>query len=351
MFFSRMAKLGTAICLSTAALMAQAAVTPANLQAGTETAKPVETPAAAGSASTGAPATVASPQRAADYVLGPEDQIIVHAFQAPEITNSPIQIGGDGYVNLPLVGRVKASGLAVSALEQELSVRLGNYVRDPQVTVLIADYRSQPVSVVGAVNQPGVVQLRGRKTLVEVIALAGGVRTEAGNSVTITRELSKGRLPLQDAADDPTGRFSIGHVKLHDVMEAHNPKDNIPIEANDVVMIPKAPLLYVVGEVQKPGGYVLADRDSVTVLQAVALAGGLTPLASTKHAKILHQDPVLLSRTELPTDVSKILNGKDRDVPLHGDDILFIPSSAAKSAGSKAWQTTLNLLGVAVWRL
>jgi polysaccharide export outer membrane protein len=291
-----------------------------------------------------------APQRVADYVLGPEDQIVIHAFQVPEIPATPVQIGGDGYINLPLAGRVKASGLTVSALEQELATRFGTYVQDPQVTVLIADYRSQPVSVVGAVTSPGVVQLRGRKNLVEVIALAGGLRADAGNNATITRELSKGRVPLPDAADDPTGKYSVAHLKLHDVMEAKSPTYNIPIEADDLIMIPKAPLLYVVGEVQKPGAYVLGERDSVTVLQAVALAGGLTTLASPKRAKILHQDEVTNSRTELPTNVSKILSGQAPDAALHRDDILFVPNSSAKSAGVKALQTAINMAGVAVWK-
>ena len=203
----------------------------------------------------------------------------------------------------------------------------------------------------GSVNSPGVVQLKGHKNLVEVIALAGGLRTEAGNVATITRELSQGRIPLPDAADDPTGRFSVARVKLHEVMEAQSPKENILIQANDLVMIPKAPLLYIVGEVQKPGGYVLSDRDSVTVLQAVALAGGLTSLAAPKHAKILHQDAAVSSRTELPTNVNRILTGQAPDVALHGDDILFVPSSAAKSAGGKALQTALNMAGIAIWKL
>lgn len=381
LFHAKLLRLLTASCLATAVLLPQQPVSPADLRTGTPAngqqtpivqnpgvQNPVEqnqaapnlampnqampnpmtqNPAALAQARSTAPA---APERVADYVLGPEDQIVVHAFQVPEVPPGPIQVGGDGYIDLPMAGRVKVSGLTVSAVEQELSTRFANYVRDPQVTVLIADYRSQPVSVVGAVSNPGVVQLKGRKNLVEVIALAGGLRADAGNIATITRELPQGHVPLPDATDDSTGRFSIGHVKLHDVMEAQTPKDNILIKSNDVIMIPKAPLLYVVGEVQRPGGYVLSDRDSMTVLQAVALAGGLTPKASPKRARILHQDTTLSARTEVPTNVKKILSGEAPDVVLHRDDVLFVPSSAAKSAGTVAMQTALNMAGIAVWR-
>jgi polysaccharide export outer membrane protein len=290
------------------------------------------------------------PERIANYVLGPEDQIVIHAFQAEELSEKPIQIEGDGYINLPLVGRVKAGGLSVSELEADLSERLKVYVRDPQVSVFVADYRSQPVSVVGDVSTPGLVQLRGRKTLVEVIALAGGLKADAGNTVTITRQLSNGKLPLPSASDSPDGRFSIARVNLHDIMDGRDPMDNLVIEPNDVLMIPKARLLYVVGEVQKPGGYLLNERDSLTVLQAVALAGGLTHMASPKKARILHQDSSTLKHTEVATDVHKILDGQADDIVLHADDILFIPSNLPKSVGGKALETAMNMAGVAVWR-
>jgi polysaccharide biosynthesis/export protein len=293
----------------------------------------------------------ALPERAVDYVLGPEDQIIVHAFQVPEIPNTAIPVGGDGYINLPLAGRVKASGLTVSGLERELATRLGNYVRDPQVTVSVAEYRSQPVSIIGAVSNPGIVQLKGHKNLVEVIALAGGVRPEAGNIVTVTRELSNGRIPLPDASDDPSGSFSIAHVKLVDVMQADNPQNNLVIQRDDVIMIPRAPLVYVVGEVNKPGAYVLNERDSLSLLQAVAVAGGLTVRAAPKKAKILHQEAGSSQRTEVAANVKKILDGHAPDVTLHPDDILFVPNDKAKSITASALQMAMGMASAAVWRL
>jgi polysaccharide export outer membrane protein len=290
------------------------------------------------------------PERVASYVLGPDDQIIIRAFRAEELSDKPIQITGDGYINLPMIGKVKAAGLSVGALEVALAEKLKNYVRNPQVSVFVAEYHSEPVSVVGSVNNPGVIQLRGRKTLVEVIALAGGLKPDAGNSIVMTREIAQGRIPVASATQDAGGHFSIANLNLRSVMEARNPQDNIPVEKNDVITIPKAQLLYVVGEVQRPGGYALNEKDAITVLQAVALAGGLTGKASPKKAKILHQNHDSSNRTELATNVKKILDGTAPDVELHADDILFVPNSLPKSAGATAVQTAINMAGAAVFR-
>ena len=110
------------------------------------------------------------PQPGPGYILGPDDEIVIRAIDAPEISDKPVLIGTNGNITLPLIGRVKAGGLTVEQLETELNTQLRKYVRDPQVSATVAQFRSQPVSVFGAVTKPGVVQLRGRKTLYEVLA-------------------------------------------------------------------------------------------------------------------------------------------------------------------------------------
>jgi polysaccharide biosynthesis/export protein len=297
------------------------------------------------------PQKTATPERIPGYVLGADDQIIIRAFQADEISDKPFGIAGDGYVNLPLVGRVRAAGLRIDQLESELTAKLGTYIQNPQVTVLISDYRSQPISVVGAVNNPGVIQLKGRKNLVEVIALAGGLRPDAGNVVAITRELSNGRIALANATDDPSGRISVARVNLRKVMDAQAPEDNLVIETNDVVTVPRAQMVYVVGEVQKPGGYVLNERDTVSVLQVVSLAGGLTPNAASTKSMILRSDSGKSARVEAPINLRNILGGKAPDVPLHEDEILFVPNSISKSARAKAAQLAMSMAGAAIWRI
>jgi polysaccharide export outer membrane protein len=288
---------------------------------------------------------------APNYVLGPDDQIVIHAFEAEEISDKPIGISGDGFIDLPMIGRVHAAGMTVQQLQTELTNRLGQYVNHPQLTVMVSEFRSQPVSVMGAVNSTGVVQLQGRKTLMEVISLAGGLRQDAGNSVTITREMKNGKLPLANATVDPGGQYTTATVSLREIMNGKKPEDNILIQPNDVLTVPKAQLIYVLGEVGRPGGFVLDDHDTLSSLQCVALAGGLSRTAKGSKAKILRLEPGKSERVEIPANLSKIMRGDAPDMMLHADDILFVPNNAPKSAGLRAAETAINIgTGVAIWR-
>jgi polysaccharide biosynthesis/export protein len=292
-----------------------------------------------------------APERKPDYVLGPEDQIVIRAFQAEEISDKPLQVGGDGYISVPMIGRVKAGGLTVAQLEAELTKKLATYYEHPQVTVLVTDYRSQPVSIIGAVTSPGVIQLRGPKNLLQVISQAGGLRADSGNTVTITREHKPGVDPLPIGTTDPTGRYSVAQVNLRDVMDAKTPQNNVKIESGDVITVARAQMVYVIGEVQRPGGYVLNDRNSLSLLQALSLAGGMKPTASAKKTKVLREEEGKPQRVEVANDVRKILAGNAPDMQLHPDDILFVPNSTAKSAGIRAAETALSVgTGLAIWR-
>src|SRR5438874_3482475 len=134
------------------------------------------------------------------YLLGPGDQIVIRAANAPDISEKPIRIDLGGIINMPTIGRVQAGGLTVEALEAELVKRLKVYLEEPDVAVSVTEYQSQPVSIFGEVMTPGVHQLEGRKTLVEMLSLAGGLKDEAGPSIRITRRLEYGPIPLPGAA-------------------------------------------------------------------------------------------------------------------------------------------------------
>jgi polysaccharide export outer membrane protein len=212
-------------------------------------------------------------------------------------------------------------------LEAEVVRRLKTYLHDPQVTVAVAQFRSQPVSVLGAVNKPGVNQIEAGKTLFEVISLAGGLRPEAGNTIKITRRKEFGDIPLAGAKPDPTGAFSVGQVSVKSIMEAQNPAENIVIRPFDVISVPRAEVVYVIGSVRKPGGFVLGERERLSVLQAIALAEGLDKAAAPKKARVLRSVQGTADRAELVVEVKSILNGNTSDVTLGPNVILFIPSA------------------------
>jgi polysaccharide biosynthesis/export protein len=269
------------------------------------------------------------------YLLGAQDQITVKVIELEEIGEKTFRVDSEGDINVPLIGRVHAAGLTVEQLETQITAALDSVMRRPSVTVTLTEVRSKPVSVLGAVNTPGVLQVQGQKTLVEMISMAGGLRSDAGHSARITRKLEIGRIPLRTAADDATGQFSVAQIKLRTVMGAENPEENIPILPYDVIWVPRADMVYVMGEVAKPGGFALSESDTMSVMQALSLSGGLGRAAAPKNAKILR--PILggAKRAEVALDVKQIIAGAAVDVPLLPEDILFIPSNTGQKAGSR----------------
>lgn len=284
------------------------------------------------------------------YLLGPDDQLDVSVSEFSELTDKRVRVDGDGDIQVPLVGRVHVSGLTAQQTEQELSRLLSTYIRRPQVAVSVEEVRSQPVSILGAVNSPGVHQVQGHKTLVEMLALAGGIRPDAGYSVRITRELEWGCIPLPNARLDPSGRFSVAEVKLKEIMEAKNPEEDVPIFPHDIISVPKAEMVYVIGDVKRSGGFVLGEHQSISVLQALSLAEGLNGTADARHARILRLKGNAGEREETAVDVKDILRGKKSDVALEGDDILFVPGSTGKKATLRGIEAAIQTgTGVLIW--
>jgi polysaccharide export outer membrane protein len=285
------------------------------------------------------------------YLLGPDDEL---ALSAPELDVTPgktFRVDGEGDLQVPMVGRVHVAGLTVQQSEQELDKRLATYIRDPQVAIDVKELRSQPASVLGAVNSPGIHQVQGHKTLLEMISMAGGVRPDAGYSIRITRKMEWGCIPLPSSTPDASGRFSVAQVNLQNIMEAKTPEENIQILPHDVITVPKAEMIFVTGEVKKNGGFVLGEHQSMSVLQAVSLAEGLGPTADKKHAKILRLDPNADQRVEIAVDLKGILEGKSSDVKLQGNDILFVPGNASKKIALRVIEAAIQTgSGVAIYR-
>jgi polysaccharide export outer membrane protein len=276
------------------------------------------------------------------YVLGADDVIVIRSLIVEEISEKPIRISPSGYVNLPMVGRVRAAGFTLEQLEDELVRRLDPFFKNPTLGVSIVEFRSQPVSVIGAVTNPGVLQLQGNKTLVEIIAMAGGLRADAGNTVKITRKKKWGAIPLPGSRVDSSGNFNVAEVNLNAVTEAVTPEQNIAIRPEDIIAVARGELVYVIGEVRKPGGFVLHERESVSVLKALALAEGLERTAAPQNARILRPERGADRRVEVPVDLKRVLSSKSPDVALQPDDILFIPGSTGKRAALRTIEALIS---------
>jgi|SRR5579883_385364 len=294
---------------------------------------------------------LAGSETPSEYLLGPGDQIKIWVRGLEEASEKSVRIGPSGDLDLPVAGQIHAAGLTTEQLRSKLVERFAKELLHPEVSVEIIDFGSQPVSVMGAVNRPGVHQLHGHKTLGEVLSLAEGLRPDAGSRITITREIKNGQIPLPTAALDPTGEFSVAAVNVRQLLAGERPADNIQIYPRDLITVPSAEVVYVVGEVKRPGEVLLKDRDTISALQALAEAEGLGPTPAPQSAKIMRLVPGQAGRTEIPVNLSKVQEGKAEDIAMRPNDILVIPPSGPKKAALRATEAAIQTVtGVIIWR-
>jgi polysaccharide export outer membrane protein len=308
------------------------------------------------SSSTVSPPAVPQMQQSSlplDYTIGPEDVLEISVFDVPELSKLTVRVSNDGTIPLPLLGDVKAAGLTPQQLRDALEKDWGKtYLENPHVMVFVKEFHAQPVSVVGAVEKPGLYQLTGPRTLIEVISLAGGfsrIGVAPGRYLYVSRRSGFGNLApaegMRLVAPDKL------EVNIDRLLYSRDNALNIPIVPQDIITVSKAEIVYVVGAVKKSGGFVLGDKQQLTVLQALALAEGLTSTAAKGDAKIIRSSDDG-KRTEVSVNLANILKGKDVDPELSANDILFVPDSAARSAAKRTIDTAIALAtGVAIWRL
>lgn len=277
-----------------------------------------------------------------NYALGPGDQIVIHAFQVDEISDKPFRIDTDGNINLPVLGTVKAGGLTVDQLEADLLQRLKALVKNPQVSVNVVQFRSEPIFLEGAFKAPGIYALQGRDTLLQMITSSGGLLPNASRRITVTRHLEFGKIPLPDAVVDEDKKVSTADISIASLRDNINPAEDIKLQPFDVISADRAEMIYVSGEVNKAGAFELGERESISVTQLIAMSGGLGKDADPAKARVLR--PVLSTsrRAEIPVDLKRILAGQQSDFPLLPNDVLYIPKS------HKLNMSTVGLIAIPV---
>lgn len=285
------------------------------------------------------------------YLLGPEDELSIRVNDLDEFGSKPLRIDPNGMLDLPIVGPLKAGGRSSEQVKADVVERLRSILKKPEVSLTVTSFHSQPVSVLGAVNQPGVHQLQGPKRLLEMVSAAGGLRPEAGGKLVITRQIEWGSLPLPTAHPDKSGAFSTAELRLENITNGRAPEHNIYLRPHDVISVSRADLVYVIGEVKKAGGFTLASQENISVLQALALAQGLDRTASPKKARILRKDAETAKRVDIPVNVRKILDGEAADVALQAEDILFIPNNLPRSVALRTAEVAIQVgTGLVIWR-
>jgi|SRR5215468_8692464 len=269
-----------------------------------------------------------------DLHLGPGDLIELRVFGAPELSGT-LRISGEGEITVPLVGATKVAGLTAEETQKDLEQRLvsGGFLRDPHVNILVKEFASQGISVLGEVAKPGIYPLLGSPRLFDALSAAGGTTNRAGKMINIVHR------------EHP----SAGNV----ILLSRDPKQalaqNVFLRPGDTVMVSRAGIVYVSGDVKTPGGYVMNNDDTLTVLQALALAQGLNPTASTKNVRIIRRKDGKLE--EIPVELKQIMVAKAPDIALENEDVLFVPNSASKSAARKSLESIVQVAtGLAIYR-
>jgi polysaccharide biosynthesis/export protein len=256
--------------------------------------------------------------------LGPGDLIELTVYNVPELsTKARISLSGDLY--LPLIDYVHVGGLTQEEAQALIEKRLedGGFVRSPHVTIFVDEANSQGVTVLGEVARPGIYPDPANRKLYQVISEAGGFLNSASRKIAIIRPNQPEAIHLdlpRNLADDLSA--------------------DVEVLPGDTINVPRAPVIYVVGDVARPTG-LLVDNGRLTVLEALALAGGANHTAKLSAARVIHKTPAGMTETRL--QLKKMLEAKLQDVPLQPDDILFVPVSGAKVVAQKSFDAATAL--------
>jgi polysaccharide export outer membrane protein len=257
--------------------------------------------------------------------LGAGDLIELSVFGVPDLSTKA-RISGSGDVYLPLIDYVHLADLTTDEAQELIQKRLedGGFVRGPHVSIFVDESTSQGVTVVGEVSRPGTYAVIGDRHLFDIISVAGGLTDKAGRVVTIERH------------GDANERVDI-HLSAN---LADDTDKNVDVYPGDTIIVSRAGIVYVVGDVTRPSGFAIEDN-SLSVLKALALAGGGTRTSSLGKSRILRPGPNGIQ--EIPVDLKKVLYAKAPDVPLVKGDVLFIPGSSSKAAMYRAGEAAMSL--------
>jgi polysaccharide export outer membrane protein len=278
--------------------------------------------------------TATAPQMSPDRI-GPNDSITVFALEADEISKT-WRVNDTGDLDLPLVGKIHAAGLTVGELEGQLAAGLKQYIRNPQVSVFIAEGRSRPVTVAGAVHRPATFEVRSGTTLLATIQMAGGLDAP-GATLILTREAKYGIIPLPEAKMDADGQHSSAEVAIAVITDPTSAASRLEMQPHDVVsVLNQKRLVYVIGEVNRPGAVELSTQNTVSVMQILAAAGGITKLSSPGKTQIMRLEPSGVYKPVGKIDLKAIMTGRQEDRLLSSGDILVVPSSALKGYAQMA---------------
>lgn len=260
-------------------------------------------------------ATNALNPAAPEIVIGPGDELQIAVYDVKSLSGT-VRVSQNGNVNLPLIGKTHLAGLTAEEAANRIQEKLktGGFVLYPQVSVAISQYATQGADVMGQVRNPGIYPTLGSRTLLNMLTLAGGVTRSAGKLVTIIHK------------DDPHHPV---YLALAQNAAGLKLQANPIIQPGDTIIVQKSGIVYILGDVKRPGGYLLDNNERLTLMEAISLAGGNTVTSNLKNARLIRKLPA--GREEIKLNLKKVYRGKEADLKVKNGDILYIPSSAVKT--------------------
>lgn len=260
------------------------------------------------------------------YRIGPGDILDIRVYNRPQLSREAVRVEGNGMLRMPLIeNEIQAVCLTEGELAKEISTRYARYYKNLQVDVFIKEYHSKQVAVIGAVNEQSRFQLQRRVRLLELLTYAKGPSAKAGQTINIVHSTASSPCKQTDETDTSAAFSS---YKLSDVLQG-DPKSNPYLEAGDIVTLPEADQVYVVGNVFMP--LTIPLKEPITLTRAIAMAGGLKQDTRKDKIRILRQEPGTTIRKEITVDLSAIEKKRSEDLSLAPNDIIDVPTSAGKS--------------------
>ncbi len=266
----------------------------------------------------------------ASYKVGPGDVLAIKVFEDPS-TSGDFEVSPEGYINFPYIGRVKVEGLTPSEVEDVLETKLkqGKIYVNPHISVVVKEYKSQKVIVLGEVEKPGIYPLTGNITILDVISMCGGLTDKAGEQLILIKkgaeayenDITGSEAKIVYSAEKKGKKILM--VNLKDLLQKGDLRQNYVVEGGDVVFVPEAGKVYVFGEVKKPGVYKFAQ--GMTILQSVVKAGGFTVRAAPSRAKIIRMENG--KEKVIEVNLKKVIDNEAHDVELKDGDVVVIPES------------------------
>jgi len=260
------------------------------------------------------------------YRIGAGDVLDVRIYNRPQLSREAVRVEGSGMIRMPLIDtEIQAACLTEGELAKEISTRYAKFYKNLQVDVFIKEYHSRQVAIIGAVNDQSRFELQRRVRLLELLTYAKGPSPRAGQTINIVHSTASSPCKKEDETDAAAAFTS---YKLSDVLQG-DPKSNPYLEAGDIVTLPEADQVYVVGNVFSP--LTIALKEPITLTRAIAMAGGLKQDTRKDKIRVLRQEPGTTIRKEITVDLYAIEKKRSEDLALLPNDIIDVPTSAGKS--------------------